>query len=128
MGEKNRLSFDLDKALDIVDQDKEFLKELMEIFNSDYPKKVSAIYQAIKEKDFKTLNVIAHGLKGAAGNLFLTKIYELALELEKRGEENKIEGAEEIYKELEKELEKFKEFISQPGWEEKNEDIIGRRY
>lgn len=116
MEEKNKLSFDLDKALDIVDQDKEFLKELMEIFNSDYPKKLSAIYQAIKEKDFKTLNEIAHGLKGAAGNLFLTKVYELTLELEKRGKENKIEGAEEIYKELEKELEQFKKFVSQPEW------------
>lgn len=116
MEEKNKLSFDLDKALDIVDQDKEFLKELMEIFNSDYPKKLSAIYQAIKEKDFKTLNEIAHGLKGAAGNLFLTKAYELSLELEKRGKENKIEGAEEIYKELEEELEQFKKFVSQPEW------------
>ena len=119
MEEKNKLSFDLDKALDIVDQDKEFLKELMEIFNSDYPQKLAAIYHAIKEKDFKTLNEIAHGLKGAAGNLFLTKVYELTLELEKRGKENKIEGAEEICKELEEELEQFREFISQPGWEEK---------
>lgn len=116
MEEKNKLSFDLDKALDIVDQDKEFLKELMEIFNSDYPQKLTAIYQAIKEKDFKTLNESAHGLKGAAGNLFLTKVYELTLELEKRGKENKIEGAEEIYKELEEELEQFKKFVSQPEW------------
>jgi len=116
MEEKNKPSFDLDKALDIVDQDQEFLKELMEIFNSDYPQKLAAIYQAIKEKDFKTLNEIAHGLKGAAGNLFLTKIYELTLELEKKGKENKIEGAEEIYKELEEELEQFRKFVYQPEW------------
>ncbi len=119
MEEKNRLSFDLDKALEIVDQDKEFLKELMEIFNSDCPQKLAAIYQAIKEKDFKTLKEIAHGLKGAAGNLFLTKVYELALELEKRGKENTIEGTEKIYKELEEELEKFKEFVSKPRWWER---------
>ncbi|MBA7529378.1 hypothetical protein ES705_21575 [subsurface metagenome] len=119
MEEKNRLSFDLDKALEIVAQDKEFLKELMEIFNSDCPQKLVAIYQAIKEKDFKTLKEIAHGLKGAAGNLFLTKVYELTLELEKRGKENIIEGTEEIYKELEEEVEKFKEFVSQPGWWER---------
>jgi len=117
--EKNKPVFDLDKALEMVDQDKEFLKELMDTFKSDYPQKLDAICQAIKEKDFKTLNEAAHGLKGAAGNLFLTKVYELALELEKRGKENKIEGAEEIYKELEEEMEKFREFISQPGWEEK---------
>jgi len=116
MEEKNKPSFNLDKALDIVDQDQEFLKELMEIFNSDYPQKLAAIYQAIKEKDFKTLNEIAHGLKGAACNLFLTKIYELTLELEKKGKENKIEGAEEIYKELEEELEQFRKFVYQPEW------------
>ncbi len=119
MEEKNKLSFDLDKALETVDQDKEFLKELMDIFKSDYPQKLSKISRAIKEKDFKTLNETAHGLKGAAGNLYLTKVYELTLQLEKKGKENKIEGAKEIYQELEEELEKFKEFISQPGWEEK---------
>lgn len=119
MEEKNRPVFDLDKALETVDQDKEFLKELIDIFSSDYPQKLSQISQAIKEKDFKTLNEVAHGLKGASGNLFLTKVSELALELEKRGKENKIEGAEEIYQELKEELEKFREFISQPGWEEK---------
>jgi len=119
MEEKNRPVFDLDKALEIVGQDKEFLKELMDTFKSDYPQKLSKISRAIKEKDFKTLNQTAHGLKGAAGNLYLTKVYELALELEKKGEENKIEGAEKIYKELEEEMERFREFISQPGWEEK---------
>ena len=119
MEKKNRPVFDLDKALEIVDQDKEFLKELMDIFKSDYPQKSAAIYQAIKEKDFKTMNETAHGLKGAAGNLFLNKVYELALQLEKKGKENKIEGAKEIYQELEEEMEKFREFISQLGWEEK---------
>ena len=119
MEEENKLSFDLEKALEIVDQDKEFLKELLEIFNSDYPQKMTVIYQAIKEKDFKTLNEIAHGLKGAAGNLFLTKIYELTLDLENKGKVRKIEGAEETYKKLEEELEQFKKFVSQPEWRER---------
>jgi len=119
MEEKNSPLFDLNKALEMVDQDKDFLKELMGTFKSDYPQKLAAIYQAIQEKDFETLNEVAHALKGAAGTLFLNKIYELTLELEKRGKENKIEGVEEIYKELEEELEKFRVFISQPGWKEK---------
>lgn len=119
MEKKNRPVFDLDKALEIVDQDKEFLKELMDIFKSDYPQKLAAIYQAIKEQDFKTMNETAHGLKGSAGNLFLSKVYELALQLEKKGKEKNIEGTKEIYQELEEEMEKFREFISQPGWEEK---------
>jgi len=116
---KNRPVFDLNKALEMVDQDKDFLKELMDTFKSEYPQELAAIYQAIQEKDFETLNEAAHALKGAAGNLFLNKIYKLTLELEKRGKENKIKGVEEIYKELKEELEKFREFISQPGWKEK---------
>lgn len=120
MEEMNRPVFDINKALEMVDGDKEFLKELIEIFNSDYPQKLSKISRAIKEKDFKALDEAAHSLKGAAGNLFLTKVYELALELEKRGKEGKIEGTEEEkYKELEEELEKFRKFTSQAGWEEK---------
>lgn len=34
------------------------------------------------------------------------------------GKAENIEGIDKIYQELEEELERFKEFVSKPGWEE----------
>ncbi len=109
---------DLNKALDMVDGDKEFLKELVELFKKDYTEKLEEISSAIQKKDFKTIDEVAHSLKGASGNLGLMRIYELSFEIEKMGKEAKLEGVEKIYEELKKELNRFKEFVSQPGWEE----------
>lgn len=112
--EKAKPVFDRDYALEIVDGDTEFLKELADLFNADYPQKLAGISRAIEEKDFKVLDKTAHSLKGASGNLGLTRVYELAFEIEKMGKAENIEGIDKIYQELEKELERFKEFASSP--------------
>lgn len=114
----NRPVFDMDHAREITDGDMEFLKELIEIFRDDCPERLGVISSAIKEKDFKALDEAAHALKGSAGNLGLTRVYELALKLEKMGKGEDISGADETFKELEEELERFREFVSRPGWEE----------
>ncbi|MCD6129423.1 MAG: Hpt domain-containing protein [Deltaproteobacteria bacterium] len=108
---------DLNKALEMVDGDKEFLKELVELFKKDCSEKLEEISSAIQKKDFKTIDEVAHSLKGASGNLGLMRIYELSFEIEKMGKETKSEGIEEIYEQLKEEFNNFKEFISQPGWE-----------
>ncbi|MBC8199751.1 MAG: Hpt domain-containing protein [Desulfobacterales bacterium] len=108
--ENDKPVFDRDYALEVTDGDTEFLKELADLFNADYPQKLAEISRAIEEKDFKAIDKTAHSLKGASGNLGLTRVYELAFEIEKMGKAENIEGIDKIYQELEKELERFKEF------------------
>ena len=117
--DKNRPMFDMDHAREITDGDIEFLKELIEIFKTDCPEKLAGISRAIKEKDFKALDETAHSLKGSSGNLGLTRIYELSWELEKMGKAKNMEETNKPFKQLEEELERFKNFVSKPGWEEK---------
>ena len=112
-------AFDMDHALNITDGDTEFLKELVELFNADCSQKLNVIFRAIRDNDFKILDETAHSLKGASGNLGLTRLYELSLKLEKIGKSENTDGAYEIFKKLEKEIGRFREFISKPGWEEK---------
>ncbi len=112
-------AFDMDHAREITDGDTEFLKELVEIFNTDFPERLDRISLAIKEKDFNALDESAHSLKGASANLGLTSVYELSCKLEKMGKAKNIEGANKTFKQLEDELERFKNFVSKPGWEEK---------
>lgn len=110
--------FDRKHIMEITDGDTEFLKELIEMFNGDCPEKLNGISEAIKGKDFNTLDETAHALKGASGNLGLTSVYELAMKLENMGKTKAIEGAEKTFDALKEELERFSEFVSKPGWEE----------
>ena len=112
-------AFDMDHAREVTDGDMEFLNELIEIFKADYSEKLAGIFRAIEEKDFKALDESAHSLKGSSGNLGLTSVYELSYKLEKMGKAKNIEGANKTFKQLEEELERFKNFVSKPGWEKK---------
>ncbi|MDO9529435.1 MAG: Hpt domain-containing protein [Syntrophales bacterium] len=116
--EEARPVFDRDFALEITDGDIEFLKELVEVFSSQYPEKLASISLGIKGKDFKTISETAHSLKGSSGNLGLTRVYELSSEIERLAEKGQTEDIEKLYIEIEEELGRFKEFVSMPGWEE----------
>lgn len=117
MEEKIEPVFDREYALEVTDGDTEFLKELAEVFSDDYPRKMAGISRSIREHDFNTLDEVAHSLKGASGNLGLTRVYELSYALEKMGKAKTIEGADETYQQLEEELERFSALIAQPDWE-----------
>jgi HPt (histidine-containing phosphotransfer) domain-containing protein len=119
MDNKIKPAVDMDHAREITDGDMEFLKELIEIFKADFSEKLAEISRAIKEKDFNALDEAAHSLKGSSGNLGLTRVYEFSYKLEKMGKEENIEGANKTFKQLEEELERFKNFVSKPGWEKK---------
>ena len=110
--DNNKPVFDMDYAREITDGDMEFLKELIEIFKGDSPERLAEISGAIKEKDFKILDEAAHALKGSAGNLGLTRVYELSYKLEKMGKAENIEGADKALKKLEEEIERFNNFGS----------------
>jgi HPt (histidine-containing phosphotransfer) domain-containing protein len=112
-------AFDMDHAREVTDGDTKFLKKLVEIFNADFPERLERISLAIKERDFNALDETAHSLKGSSGNLGLTCAYELSYKLENMGKGEDINGANETLKELEEELERFREFVSKPRWEEK---------
>ncbi|RLA94835.1 MAG: hypothetical protein DRG69_04520 [Deltaproteobacteria bacterium] len=94
----------VEKAMKMVGGDKELLKELLELFLSDYPAKVSQIREAMERRDKKTLQEVAHALKGACANLALEGVYELSLKMEKEAKEGNWEVIEELYKELVEEL------------------------
>ena len=109
-------TFDMEKALDMAGGDEEFLKELVGIYLSDCPEKLSKIHHAIEGGDAQALYETAHSLKGASGNIGLTQAYELALELERKGKEGKLQGAEEVFKALEEEIGRFRKFAEERGW------------
>jgi len=109
--EKAKPVFDQESVLERVGGDMEFLKELIELFRSDYPQKMAQLLRGIKEEDFKIISETAHSIKSASGNLSLTRVYDLSFKIEIMGKESKIQDIEKVYKELEEELEKIKDLF-----------------
>ncbi len=83
---------DFEEALDRVQEDRELLFELFDIFEQDFKKKRVEIGQHLKDKDTEMVRNIAHSLKGAAGNISAHFIYESCLFIEKQASEENLDG------------------------------------
>ncbi len=111
----DNLVFDKDEILKRFDGDEEFLTELVEIFINDIPEQLSRIKEAVDNRNSNDLEKSAHKLKGAVANFVENAVFETALQLEMMGRENRLDGAEEAYGTLMKEVEylvnALKEFV-----------------
>lgn len=73
---------DLKEVLERVGDDRELLKELFQIYADDFKEKRQQLSIAIQQKDFEKIRNIAHGLKGASGNISAKKLHARFLTLE----------------------------------------------
>ena len=112
---ENNKAFDKDELLERVDGEKEFLAELIEIFINDIPEQLSEIQKAVDNRNSKELEKSAHKLKGAISNFGEKAAFETALRLEMMGRNNRLDGVEETYNTLIKDVEclanALKEFV-----------------
>jgi len=88
------LSPAIDKGalLKAFDGDWNFLKEVVDVFLSDYPKLLDDLRRAHKESDSDTLMRAAHSLKGMMKNFQAEPAAEVAFELERKGKEENFDG------------------------------------
>ncbi len=99
--------FDKDEALEIIQDDEEFLKELAEMFIIDFPEQMSKIKEAVDSHNSEALGKSAHKLKGAVVNFGKRAAFETALKLEMMGKENRLDGTKDIYDILVKDAEQL---------------------
>lgn len=74
-----------DELLDRVGGDEELLREIADIFLSEYPALIEEIRSAISERDARKLERSAHTLKGSVANFGAEEATQAAFELEKLG-------------------------------------------
>ncbi len=98
-------TFDKDEILKRFDGEKDFLAELVEIFVNDVPEQLSKIKEDVNNRNGNGLEKSAHKLKGAIANFEEKAAFETALQLEMMGKKNKLDGVEEAYDTLVKEIE-----------------------
>jgi len=96
---------DLKRLLEVLDDDRDLLGELLEIFRADYPKHINAAQQAIAEQRPRELERAGHTLKGALGNLSARHAWSLAHKIEMMGKGGDLTLAQATLDELRNEIE-----------------------
>jgi signal transduction histidine kinase/DNA-binding response OmpR family regulator len=96
-----------------VDDDRELLRELVEMFVDDYPNRLQTIRRAIEVGQHEQITFAAHALKGAAGNFYAKDCVEVALRLEQIGANGERSEVEQALAELEEQLERVKRTLTQ---------------
>jgi len=93
----DKAAFDKDEALEIIQDDEEFLKELAEMFIIDFPGQMSKIKEAVDSHDNEALGESSHKMKGSVVYFGKRAAYETSLKLEMMGKENRLDGVRDIY-------------------------------
>jgi PAS domain S-box-containing protein len=103
--------FNKEDALASVDGDKNFLKEIVELFVKECPTMVAQIRQAVNEGNAAAVDRASHKLKGVVGNFGGRNAYDLAWKLEQLGKSNNLTNVKELFFSLEKEMERLTEAL-----------------
>ena len=73
---------DLEEVLERVQEDKELLLELFDIFTKDYLQKTQTLKKAIAEKSIELIKDLVHSIKGAAGNISAKALHAVCVNIE----------------------------------------------
>ncbi len=109
--EKDIPPVDFASALERVEGDKSFLKELLNLYFEDFSEKYERLQKAIEQKNFDLIRELGHSLRGSSANLSLTFLQETSLHLEVAGRERNIEKAKKALALIEQEFERLKDFL-----------------
>ncbi|MGH9532152.1 MAG: response regulator [Terriglobales bacterium] len=97
-------ALDFEEVLEQLAGDKELLRELVELFLKNSPKTLAALHGGVETGNPKAVQAAAHSLKGTLGHLAAKDAVATAEELESRGREGNLEGAEALLTRLERQI------------------------
>src|SRR5579884_2010882 len=97
-------SFDRAAALARLGDDEELLREVVELFLSEYPITLAQIRDAVQSRDASALESSAHSLKGSIATFGAEQARQAAFSLEQLGRESNLDPAPRKLSELEQAL------------------------
>ncbi len=112
-GRSDEVIFDEAEALDRAADDKEFLKEIIEVFLDETPIHMAEIKQAVDGKDGEALRKSAHKLAGSLSGFAAKAAMETASQVEAMGKAGKVDEAESAFEVLNKDMEKLIDTLTQ---------------
>lgn len=96
--------------------DEESIKEIVLIFLTDVKERIEMLTGAIMVSDAEEIKSYAHALKGAAANVGVKRLSDIAYCLECAGREKNMAAATPLFDELKAESEKVVTFLSRTDW------------
>jgi signal transduction histidine kinase/CheY-like chemotaxis protein/HPt (histidine-containing phosphotransfer) domain-containing protein len=96
--------------------DEDMLKETVTMFLEDAPQAIELLDKAIVARDSKNAKMHAHKLRGLARHVAARKLSDMLYPLETKVGKGDMEGAEELFSDIQTEFDKLKSFLSQPNW------------
>lgn len=103
---------DLTELLERVQDDKELLNELLDIYQEDFLVKRQALGEAIATNDIAKIKEVAHSMKGASGNISAKPLHAACLKLESLAKEGKTDGMQEVAAGIDGYFEEIKVFAA----------------
>ncbi|HVA94504.1 MAG TPA: Hpt domain-containing protein [Candidatus Dormibacteraeota bacterium] len=98
-------SVNLPELLVRVDNDRDLLRELIEIFQEDFPRRLQQLQTYVGQRDMNSVETASHGLKGMLSSLSAMRAAAAAARLEQMGREGKMAGLPEALAQFEQEVE-----------------------
>ncbi|MFO7906844.1 MAG: Hpt domain-containing protein, partial [Pirellulaceae bacterium] len=92
--------FDLDHALQSLDNDNDLLLGQMKFFLQDTPGLLTQLEEAIEADDARSVQLAAHRLKGTLARYAYQDAVATALELENKGKSGQLDGASQLLEQL----------------------------
>jgi HPt (histidine-containing phosphotransfer) domain-containing protein len=94
-----------------VGADEAVTAELIGIYREEFGQKMPLLKRAVAAADCESAWRLAHGLKGASGNLSLPGLFRLFYELERAGREGSSAEMPALIEEIEQEYRRLEEFL-----------------
>jgi HPt (histidine-containing phosphotransfer) domain-containing protein len=116
------LTFDLDALMTWVDGDAELLDELADAFVTQVSDWLDELKTAVAGGDAFTAYRVAHGVKGAVGNMGATAVRDAAAELEAMGRAGDLGAAPTTLDRLETGLLALSAFLGAAPWRQTARD------
>jgi len=98
---------DWEAALKICAGDRGLLRDIVEAFLEEHPRRLDEIRRAIDASDWELLHRAAHTIKGSMRYFEARAVFDRAFGLEQLAAARNLEGAEEIFALLKQELAKL---------------------
>ena len=96
------VQFNRGELMDRLGGDAELFADVIRLFLDDCPRRVAEIKRAVDLRDADLIRTSAHALKGAAGTLSATAVYDAAQTLERLGAERLLDATDAAWRTLAK--------------------------
>ncbi len=101
-----------ESALDRLGGDTDFLNELLGEMLGQIDSDMVLLKEAVEVSDFKSMQRLAHGLKGASANLDITRLFHLFRELEECAEKENIDTANSLLPKINSSTDELRTYVA----------------